>query len=144
MQLWESLKGGTGQGRASKVRRCLQALTGCWSQICHLLGLTVLFRKLWLEETLFFCPSELQNDKIEALLVNIWPHHAWVESINYWHFAPRNPMQVQTDCLIYGCIVSDFLARGTQSPLENEEWAVSLCITLDSWIWLVIIIEGWI
>lgn len=53
----------------------------------------------------------------------------------------ENPVQVPTDRLIYRCIVRGFLALGTQRPLENEAWVISVCMTLSSWIHLLLFLE---
>lgn len=136
-QRWECLKG-TGQGRGHTASHLL-------IQSCHPLGLTFLCGKLWREETLSLCPSEPQNDKMHyqgGSLVSIWPHHPWVESVYHWHFALRKP-RTSTNCLIYRHIVRDLLTWGTQSPLEDEEGTASMCMTLNSWILLIIVLEGW-
>lgn len=131
-QCWGCFKGGTGQGVVLRVRSCWHALR--WSQSCHPLGLTFLFRKLWLKETLSFCPSEPQNDKMHRSLACKYfaSSHLGGVCLPLASCLKKSSASADRFYLIYRRIVWDFLAWGTQSPLQNEEWAISMCVTLDS------------
>lgn len=139
-QRWECLKG-TGQGRGWGER------SHCKSFVGPKLSPPGFNISLWKIMTwrnivsLSFWTTKWQ-DALSRWKSCIWPHHPWVESVYHWHFASRKP-RTSTNCLIYRHIVRDLLTWGTQSPLEDEEGTASMCMTLNSWILLIIVLEGW-
>lgn len=141
MQHWECLKRENGARwgfQGQKVFTCplsVPKLSSSWFNIYFFLNRDLKKR----------CPFALPNHKItrctEALFVNIWPLHPWVESVYHWHFASRK-CDASTNWLIYRLLSVTFLPE-VHKALLKMRYGQFPCVWPDSWILLIIIIENW-